>query len=101
MDNKGSVTGREIGYTTITGYNSKTGVKAKAIINVYSNRTGAITVPIVGQGYGNTITLKEDGTVWATGRNDYGQLGDGTTIKSNSFHKVKLNNNGDYLCYSC
>ena len=93
VDNKGIVTGKQIGYTTITGYNSKTGVKAKAIINVYSNRTGAITVPIVGQGYGNTITLKEDGTVWATGKNDYGQLGIGDTINRNTSLQVKIDEN--------
>ena len=74
-----NVTGKTLGYTTITGYNSKNGLKAKAIVNVYRNQEGAITVPIVGQGYGNTITLKEDGTVWSTGYNGYGQLMDGTT----------------------
>ena len=93
IEENGTVTGKTIGYTTITGYNSKTGVKAKAIINVYSNRTGAITVPIVGQGYGNTITLKEDGTVWATGKNDYGQLGVGDTKNRNTSVQVKIDEN--------
>src|SRR5690554_4952976 len=30
-------------------------------------------------GYSNTIALKADGTLWVWGRNDIGQLGDGTT----------------------
>ncbi|MCL2695633.1 MAG: hypothetical protein FWE69_04845 [Clostridiales bacterium] len=32
----------------------------------------------------HSLALKGDGTVWAWGRNDYGQLGDGTTMQSNS-----------------
>ena len=90
IDNNGTVTGKTLGYTTITGYNSKKGLKAKAKINVYRNTEGAITVPAVGQGYGNTIILKENGTVWATGRNDYGQLGLGDTSNRNIAEQVKI-----------
>ena len=93
VDSNGIVTGKTLGYTTITGYNSKNGLKAKAIVNVYRNQEGAITVPIVGQGYGNTITLKEDGTVWATGKNDYGQLGVGDTTNRNTSVQVKIDEN--------
>ena len=93
IDENGVVTGKTLGYTTITGYNSKNGLKTKAIINVYRNQEGAITVPIVGQGYGNTITLKEDGTVWATGKNDYGQLGVGDTTNRNTSVQVKIDEN--------
>ena len=93
VDENGVVTGKTLGYTTITGYNSKNGLKAKAIVNVYRNQEGAITVPVVGQGYGNTITLKEDGTVWATGKNDYGQLGVGDTTNRNTSVQVKIDEN--------
>ena len=93
VDSNGIVTGKTLGYTTITGYNSKNGLKAKAIVNVYRNQEGAITLPSVGQGYGNTITLKEDGTVWATGKNDYGQLGVGDTTNRNTSVQVKIDEN--------
>ena len=51
----------------------------------------------IAAGYNHTIILKSDGTVWTSGQNKYGQLGDGSTVDSNSFHKVKLNENGEYL----
>ena len=35
-----------------------------------------------------SMVLKADGTVWATGYNRYGQLGDGTTSSKDSFVKV-------------
>ncbi len=51
----------------------------------------------IAAGESYTIILKSDGTVWTSGQNKYGQLGDGSTVDSNSFHKVKLNENGEYL----
>lgn len=36
-----------------------------------------------------TIALKRDGTVWTWGRNDYGQLGDGTTVNKSNPVQVK------------
>ena len=51
----------------------------------------------VATGNNHTLVLKKDGTVWSTGYNNLGQLGDGSTVNSNSFHKVKLNDEGDYL----
>jgi hypothetical protein len=32
----------------------------------------------VGAGWGHTCAIKQDGSLWCWGRNDYGQLGDGT-----------------------
>ncbi len=34
----------------------------------------------VSAGYSHTLAIKTDGTLWAWGNNDYGQLGDGTNI---------------------
>ena len=46
--------------------------------NAFSN------VAAIAAGYSHTIFLKSDGAVWATGLNNYGQLGDGSTAnKSN------------------
>jgi alpha-tubulin suppressor-like RCC1 family protein len=33
----------------------------------------------VAMGEGHGLSVKVDGTVWAWGQNDHGQLGDGTT----------------------
>ena len=37
------------------------------------------TEPMIAAGYGHTLALRHDGTVWAWGRNQAGRLGDGTT----------------------
>jgi len=42
---------------------------------------GICAQPAVAAGYGHTVALKEDGTVWAWGRNNKGQLGDGSTME--------------------
>ena len=46
-------------------------------------------VKAIAGGWEHTAVLKEDGTVWAAGRNLEGQLGDGTTIGS-SLSPLKL-----------
>jgi alpha-tubulin suppressor-like RCC1 family protein len=52
--------------------------------------TGFLTeVASVAGGMSHTIALKSDGTVWASGWNYYGQLGDGTTTHSYSPVQVK------------
>ena len=37
----------------------------------------------IAAGYNHTIGIKSDGTLWTWGRNDYGQLGDGTNTNKN------------------
>ena len=51
----------------------------------------------VAAGVHHTLILRKDGTVWAAGRNDYGQLGNGNTEKSTIFHQVKGENGIGYL----
>ena len=41
---------------------------------------GLSGVVTVAAGYQHTVAVKDDGTVWAWGYNNYGQLGDGTTV---------------------
>ena len=45
-----------------------------------SDLTGIVMA--ISAGGSHTVALKNDGTVWAWGSNDYGQLGDGTTAES-------------------
>ena len=40
---------------------------------------GLISLPCRGD-WNTTLFLKANGSLWATGRNDYGQLGDGTGV---------------------
>ena len=47
-------------------------------------------------GSNHTLLLTNDGKVYATGYNEYGQLGDGTDKQSLSFIYVK-NQNTEYL----
>ena len=42
----------------------------------------------IAAGYFHSMALKTDGTVWATGENNAGQLGDGTWVDKGSFVKV-------------
>ena len=48
-----------------------------------SQSTGLTGVVAISGGQDFSLALKNDGTVWAWGRNNYGQLGNGTTTDTN------------------
>jgi alpha-tubulin suppressor-like RCC1 family protein len=52
---------------------------AVPILSTPVQATGLSDVVAVAAGYGHSLALKSDGTVWAWGFNGHGQLGDGTT----------------------
>jgi hypothetical protein len=47
-------------------------------------RPGVNNVTVIALGNSHSVALKSDGTVWAWGRNNHGQLGDGTASNRNS-----------------
>ena len=93
VDNNGNITAVGLGETTITVKDEIYGYQAQAIISVIQNHEKAIAVPTVTQGTNFTAILKADGTVWTTGLNNEGQLGDGTTYNKSKPVQVKISNN--------
>ncbi len=63
--------------TGTTYQEGHTFVIGSANVTLYAQWT--LEIRHVAAGGAHTMILKTDGTLWATGRNDYGQLGDGTT----------------------
>ena len=91
VDKNGVVTAKTEGQTTITAVDSKYGYIASSVVYVTRNIENAITVPQVAQGLNYTVVLKADGTVWATGANEVGQCGIGTTEANiDELKQVKL-----------
>ncbi len=46
----------------------------------------------IAAGYNHTLGIQTDGTLWAWGRNDYGQLGDGTNTNKNTPTQIGTDN---------
>ena len=58
--------------------------------NIYNSKdeTQSTYAIDVAAGYSHTLVLKSDGTVWAAGYNEYGQLGDSSTTNTSEFVQV-------------
>ena len=93
IDSNGNLTAREFGTTTIIVTEDLHGYRAQATIYVTENKDNIITSPMVVQGTSFTGILKADGTVWMSGINNYGQLGDGTTTYRGNLAQVKIDEN--------
>ena len=59
--------------------------------NAIGSVTRVVTVTVlpaargkIAAGESHTIGIRPDGTLWAWGRNDFGQLGNGTTTQQNA-----------------
>ena len=63
-----------------------TGVRSSISIPVPSDRA----IFAVAAGNNHTLIIKTDGSLWAVGNNDYGQLGDGTTLNRHAPIKVAI-----------
>ena len=55
-------------------------------------QVGTATWKMIAPNFFFTLGLRTDGSIWATGQNDSGQLGDGTTIDRSSFVRVGTDN---------
>ena len=51
-------------------------------------------VQTIAAGDWHSMVLKHDGTLWATGANDYGQLGDGLAMVKSAYEKIDMSRDG-------
>jgi alpha-tubulin suppressor-like RCC1 family protein len=63
-------------------------------VQIVGSNVTAIVVGKIGQEYpeGYSLFLMSDGSMWAMGNNDYGQLGDGTFNQTNRPEQIVANN---------
>ena len=77
-----------------TGYNAygQLGLGDKNSRYIFTQvTTNADDVKLVSCGYNYTIILKNNGTLWGCGRNDYGQLGLGDKTNRTTFTEITTN----------
>ena len=93
VDKAGNVIAKKIGTTTIIVTEDLHGYRAQATINVTNNSENSIATPMIVQGNSYTAVLKNDGTVWMSGLNSRGQLGNGTLDYTADLTQVKTSEN--------
>lgn len=93
VSENGTVTAVGLGEAIVTATDKTNGYIASGSIYVIQNHEKAVAVPRIEQGANYTAILKADGTVWTTGLNNNGQLGDGTTTDRSKPVQVKINQN--------
>ena len=54
--------------------------------------SGGVTA--IAAGAFHSMVLKQDGSVWATGSNEYGQFGDGTATSTKNFIRLEVRHDG-------
>lgn len=59
----------------------------------------SLTWKKVAVGYHHTLALKSDGSLWAWGKNDKGQIGDGTN--ADKYYPVRIGNSSNWISISC
>ncbi len=67
-------------------------------LNISATAAGIITYKFVSCGAFHTLAIRTDGTLWATGINTDGQIGDGTNTNRTSF--VKIGTSADWIFVS-
>lgn len=87
VNSAGLVEAKEKGVTYITVRDNSNNLDL--IVRVEVTGANEITTPKILSGDKFTVALKADGTVWASGSNGSGQLGQGNTLQQTSFVEVK------------
>lgn len=92
LEESGIITGIKEGHTKLRITDNTNEIETYIYINVINGIKPQLTT-----GANFTIALKQNGTVWGYGKNDYGQLGNGTTTNSNNPVQVVLDENNTPL----
>ena len=83
LKNEDSVRAAGINTFGQLGIDSKRYLVTANFVEVVTGHVNAVVA-----GGGHSLVLKQDGSVWATGRNKYGQLGDGSRANKDIFVQV-------------
>ena len=83
MQRNGTVWAAGVNMFGQLGIDLKTNIMKPNFVELFSGGAKAVAA-----GGGHSIVLKQDGSVWSTGRNMYGQLGDGSMVSKSTFSMV-------------